>query len=122
MRLPIQYALTHPDRLPAPSRHGTPEEWASLTFESLAPGAYPAYDTVRHASAVGGNRGTVLNAADEVAVAAYLDGRLPFTGIATTIAAAVDRWGSDAEPDLPTVVALDAEIRATLAAELTVPT
>jgi 1-deoxy-D-xylulose-5-phosphate reductoisomerase len=64
----------------------------------------------------------VLNAADEVAAAAFLDGRLPFTGIATTIAAAVDRWGSDAEPDLPTIVALDAEIRATLGAELTVPT
>ncbi|MEO8245642.1 MAG: 1-deoxy-D-xylulose-5-phosphate reductoisomerase [Chloroflexota bacterium] len=118
MRLPIQYALTHPDRLPAPSSHGTPEAWASLTFERLAPGAYPAYDTVRAAVAAGGNHGTVVNAADEVAVAAFLDGRLPFTGIAGSIAAAAARWGSADEPDLDTIVALDHEIRATLDAEL----
>ncbi len=118
MRLPIQYALTYPDRLPAPSSHGTPEAWATLTFEALAPGAYPAYDAVRAASAAGGNRGTVVNAADEVAVAAFLGGRLPITGIAPAIAGAVDRWGTDAEPDLPTIVALDAEVRAALGREL----
>ena len=118
MRLPIQYALTHPGRLPAPSSHGTPESWGALTFEPLLPGAYPAYDAVRAASAAGGNRGTVVNAADEVAVGAFLDGRLAFTGIATCIVEAVRRWGRDEEPDLATIVRLDAEVRAALGAEL----
>ena len=79
MRLPIQYALTHPDRLPSPARRssirrtGVPS--SSLPWP-MAP--IPAYDVVRAAAAAGGNRGTVLNAADEAAVAAFLDGRIGF--------------------------------------------
>ena len=84
----------------------------------LASGAFPAYDTVRSAAAAGGNRGAVVNAADEAAVAAFLHGRVEFPAIASTIGGAVDRWGSDVEPDLATIVALDAEIRTTLDAEL----
>ena len=118
MRLPIQYALTYPERLAAPSRHGSPEEWAELTFAALDPGAYPAYDTVRAAADAGGNRGTVVNAADEAAIAAFLAGALPFPGIAATIQRAVERWGSDREPPLDEIVALDAEVRATLETEL----
>jgi 1-deoxy-D-xylulose-5-phosphate reductoisomerase len=60
----------------------------------------------------------VLNAADEAAVAAFLGGRLPFDGIAGVIGSAVERWGSDQEPSLPEIVALDAEVRAALQAEL----
>jgi 1-deoxy-D-xylulose-5-phosphate reductoisomerase len=66
----------------------------------------------------GGNRGVILNAADEVAVAAFLAGALPFTGIARTIDAAVGRWGSGSEPELDELTALDAEVRTTLSAEL----
>jgi 1-deoxy-D-xylulose-5-phosphate reductoisomerase len=118
MRLPIQYALTHPHRLPSPARRSHPEDWGSLDFTVLADGAYPAYDVVRAAAAAGGNRGAVVNAADEAAVAAFLNRRIAFTDIATTIDAAVDRWGTDAEPSLATIVALDEEIRSTLDAEL----
>jgi 1-deoxy-D-xylulose-5-phosphate reductoisomerase len=95
-----------------------PEEWQPLTFDALRAGRYPAYDAVREAAAAGGNRGTVVNAADEVAVAAFLLGALPFTGIPTTITHAVDRWGSDAEPNLEEIVALDAEVRGALESEL----
>jgi 1-deoxy-D-xylulose-5-phosphate reductoisomerase len=118
MRLPIQYALTHPMRLPSPARHRGPDAWGSLEFAPLADGAYPAYDVVRAAADAGGNRGAVVNAADEVAVAAFLDRRLGFTAIATTIDDAVRRWGSDTEPALEGIVALDAEVRATLWADL----
>jgi 1-deoxy-D-xylulose-5-phosphate reductoisomerase len=118
MRLPIQHALTFPERLPAPSTHGSPETWGDLTFSPLATGDYPAYDAVRHAASAGGNRGTILNAADEVAVAAFLDGRLPFGAIAATIGAAVERWRAAGEPTLEGIVALDREVRATLTAEL----
>jgi 1-deoxy-D-xylulose-5-phosphate reductoisomerase len=117
MRLPIQYALTYPDRLPSPARRSDPGAWGELAFAPLEPGAFPAYDVVRVAAASGGNRGTILNAADEVAVAAFLDGRIGFLDITRTIASAVDRWGSDAEPDLDGIVALDAEIRRALSTE-----
>jgi len=114
MRLPIQYAVTYPARLPSPARRSDPAAWDTLTFAPLAGGAFPAYDAVRSAAEAGGNRGTVINAADEAAVAAFLDGRIGFPAIATTIAAAIDRWGDDREPALDEIVALDAEVRTAL--------
>jgi 1-deoxy-D-xylulose-5-phosphate reductoisomerase len=118
MRLPIQYALTYPERLPSPARQAPPEAWAALTFSPLTAGSYPAYDVVREAAAAGGNRGTILNAADEVAVAAFLAGTLPFVGIGETIERAVERWESDEAPGLEGIVALDGEVRAALSADL----
>ncbi|CAN5260660.1 1-deoxy-D-xylulose-5-phosphate reductoisomerase [soil metagenome] len=116
MRLPIQFALTFPERLPSPVRRRSPAEWGTLDFEPLAMGAYPAYDTVRRAAEAGGNRGTILNAADEVAVEGFLRGRIGFGDIPATIAAAVERWGSPDEPGVDEIAALDAEIRTTLGA------
>jgi 1-deoxy-D-xylulose-5-phosphate reductoisomerase len=118
MRLPIQYALTYPERLPSAARTASPAEWGSLEFAPLSVGAYPAFDAVREAAASGGNRGTILNAADEVAVAAFLDGRIAFPRIGATIAGAVERWGTADEPDLDAIAHLDAEVRSTLGAEL----
>jgi 1-deoxy-D-xylulose-5-phosphate reductoisomerase len=117
MRLPIQYALTHPQRLPSPARHGGPIDWGTLEFLALDEARFPAYRTVRAAAAAGGNRGTILNAADEVAVAAFLAGSLPFDGIAPLLETAVERWGADVEPDLDTIESLDAEVRSTLRGE-----
>lgn len=118
MRLPIQYALTHPDRLPSPTRRSQPSAWGSLEFAPLERGSYPAYDAVRDAATAGGNRGTVVNAADEVAVAAFLDGRIGFTRIGETIVSSVERWGDDREPELDELVHLDAEVRRALEVEL----
>ena len=118
MRLPIQYALTYPERLPSPARQAPPEAWEALTFSPLTAGSYPAYDVVREAAAAGGNRGTILNAADEVAVAAFLAGTLPFVGIGETIERAVERWGSNEAPGLEEIVALDGEVRAALSADV----
>jgi 1-deoxy-D-xylulose-5-phosphate reductoisomerase len=118
MRLPIQYALTFPQRLPSPARAAAPEGWGDLQFLPLDEGRFPGYATVRAAAQAGGNRGTILNAADEVAVAAFLGGAIGFNEIAATIEEAVGRWGAAAEPDLEGIMALDAEVRATLSAEL----
>jgi 1-deoxy-D-xylulose-5-phosphate reductoisomerase len=118
MRLPIQFALSYPERHAGPARIAAPEAWPPLTFAPLEPGRFPAYDTVRAAAEQGGNRGTILNAADEVAISAFLVGALPFTGIATTIASAVERWGNDTEPTLEGIVALDQEVRGALGSEL----
>ena len=114
MRLPIQYALTFPDRMPSPARSASPAAWGSLEFEALQTGAYAAYDAVREAAEAGGNRGTILNAADEIAVAAFLAGRIGFQQIATTISDAVERWGTSDEPGLEAIADLDAEIRTVL--------
>ena len=118
MRLPIQYALSFPERLPSPARRSDPEAWGSLEFSALEPGRFPAYDTVRHAAAAGGNRGTIVNAADEVAVEAFLAGAISFPRIAATIDAAVARWGAGAAPDMEGIIELDAEVRAALSMEL----
>jgi len=118
MRLPIQYALTYPERLPSPARVAPPEAWGELRFLPLDEGRYPAYATVRAAAAAGGNRGTILNAADEVAVAAFLGGAIAFDRIGPIIEDAVARWGANDEPDLDAIIALDAEVRSSLAREI----
>ena len=118
MRLPIQYALTYPDRLPSPMRRTGPTDWGSLEFTTLDEARFPAYRTVRSAAAAGGNRGTILNAADEVAVERFLAGSLPFDGIPGLIATAVERWGSEAEPELVAIHALVLEVRSTLSREI----
>jgi len=120
MRLPIQFALSYPHRVPPITAGAGPESWGSLTFAPLEPGRFPAYDAVRRAAELGGNHGTILNAADEVAVEAFLAGTIPFPRIAETIESAVDRWGARAEPDLVDIAALDAEIRAALSVELSI--
>ena len=118
MRLPIQYALTHPRRLPSPAKRSSPADWGSLEFLPLTDADYPAYRVVREAAARGGNRGAILNAADEVAVAAFLAERIPFPAIAGTIADAVERWGTDREPSMNQIAGLDLEVREALGAEL----
>jgi len=118
MRLPIQYALSYPERLPSLARRADPADWGTFEFSALEPGRFPAYDTVRRAAAAGGNRGTVVNAADEVAVEAFLAGAISFPRIASTIDEAVSRWGAPAEPDLEGIIELDAEVRAALSSEL----
>ena len=118
MHLPIQYALTHPERLPSPARHAPPTAWGALEIRDLDPSRYPGYHVVREAAAAAGNRGTILNAADEAAVAAFLAGRLTFDRIPAVIEDAVVRWGEDREPDLPGILDLDREVRTALRTEL----
>jgi 1-deoxy-D-xylulose-5-phosphate reductoisomerase len=118
MRLPIQFALSYPERHPGPARVAEPEDWQPLTFSPLPAGRFPAYDAVRAAAEAGGNRGTVVNAADEVAINGFLTGALRFPEIAATVQRAVERWGSDTEPALDDITALDDEVRGALRDEL----
>jgi 1-deoxy-D-xylulose-5-phosphate reductoisomerase len=118
MRLPIQYALSHPERLRSPARQAPPEEWGPIELLPLDASRYPAYAAVRRAAEAGGNRGTILNAADEVAVAAFLAGRLPFPSITEQIESAVAEWGTDGEPSLEEITRLDGDVRTALTARL----
>ena len=82
MRLPIQYALFHPQRLPnsmIPRLDITISQ--SLTFEPLEPARYPCFSLAIEAGRKGGTYPAVLSAADEVAVQAFLDGRISYGGI-----------------------------------------
>jgi 1-deoxy-D-xylulose-5-phosphate reductoisomerase len=109
MRIPIALALGWPDRVPdaAPAVDWTaPQTW---TFEPLDEEAFPAVPLARQAGAAGGTVPAVYNAANEVCVAAFLAGQIPFAGIVDTVAQVVsehhDTAGDAAE--LADVLAAD---------------
>jgi 1-deoxy-D-xylulose-5-phosphate reductoisomerase len=117
MRLPIQYALTHPDRRPSPA--AAPDLVAAGRLEFRAPDEerFPALRIARHAGRLGPRASAALIAADDVAVARFLEGTLDFLGIPGLLEEAVATFGAagGADPDLSELVALDREVRAALA-------
>ena len=112
MRLPINYALCHPRRTAGPTRRFDFTAASTLDFEPPDVGRFPALRLGHEAAARGGTAGAVLNAANEEAVAAFLDGRLGFTGIADCCARLLDAHPHHPEPDLEDVRRLDAWARA----------
>jgi 1-deoxy-D-xylulose-5-phosphate reductoisomerase len=85
MRVPISYALHHPERADVEVPTLNLAEVGELTFEPPDTDTFPCLRLAREAGAVGGTAPCVLNAANEVAVEAFLEGELPFTGIAEVI-------------------------------------
>ncbi len=85
MRVPISYALHWPERADVPVRPLDLAELGQLTFEQPDAEAFPCLRLAREAGLAGGTAPCILNAANEVAVCAFLDGQLPFTGIAEVI-------------------------------------
>jgi len=111
MRTPIAHALAYPERIDAGVAPLDLFQVAQLTFERPDLVRFPCLKLAYRALEAGGNAPAVLNAANEVAVAAFLDGRLPFLRIADVIAAALDAVPVAAVPDLPAVLAADADGR-----------
>ncbi|HEX8024767.1 MAG TPA: 1-deoxy-D-xylulose-5-phosphate reductoisomerase [Candidatus Limnocylindrales bacterium] len=118
MRLPIQYALTHPDRGPAVSTAPNLAEVGRLDFRAPDEARFPALRIAREAGRQGPWATAALIAADEVAVARFLDGSLDFPGIPTLLEDAVTTLGKHrrTDPTIDDLVALDAEVRRTFAA------
>ncbi len=85
MRVPISYALHWPERVDVPVKALDLPELGQLTFEEPDLEAFPCLRLAREAAVAGGTAPCVLNAANEVAVGAFLDGQLSFTGIAEVI-------------------------------------
>jgi 1-deoxy-D-xylulose-5-phosphate reductoisomerase len=85
MRVPISYALHHPERIDVPVRTLDLVELGQLTFEAPDLDAFPCLRLAREAAEVGGTAPCVLNAANEIAVHAFLQGDLPFVGIPEVI-------------------------------------
>jgi 1-deoxy-D-xylulose-5-phosphate reductoisomerase len=118
MRLPIQYAMTYPDRLPSPAAAPDLVGIGRLDFAPPDPERFPALRIAGDAGRAGQRATTALIAADEVAVSRFLAGEIDFLGIPRLLDWAVDRYGAGADqaPDLETLTALDAEVRAASAA------
>ena len=91
MRIPIAHCLAWPERIDGPAPRLDLAQVASLTFEPPDAERFPALALARAAMETGGTAPTILNAANEVAVAAFLDGGLPFGGIAALVEATLDR-------------------------------
>lgn len=112
MRLPIQYALTYPARLPSPIRPLNLAALAKLTFYQPDLAAFPclslAYDAIR----CGGNACAVLNGANEAAVAAFLRGAIPFGRISELVSRALDTVPYAPVTDVGDVIAADQAARA----------
>jgi 1-deoxy-D-xylulose-5-phosphate reductoisomerase len=107
MRLPIQYALTYPERLPCPARKLDWRELSAFHFEPPDRATFPALDLGFEVARRGGTTGAVLNAANEVAVEAFLDRRLPFLDIARSCRAVLDAHTFDPRPSLEGLRAAD---------------
>jgi 1-deoxy-D-xylulose-5-phosphate reductoisomerase len=116
MRLPIQYALTYPDRRPSPAAPPDLVAVGRLDFRAPDETRFPALRIAREAGRLGPRASAALIAADDLAVARFLDGTLGFDGIPRLLGAAVERYGVDGgATDLDSLIELDRAVRATFA-------
>jgi 1-deoxy-D-xylulose-5-phosphate reductoisomerase len=113
--VPIAYALHHPERVDVPVRPLDLVELGSLTFERVDTEAFPCLRLAREAAVAGGTAPCVLNAANEIAVHAFLEGRLPFLGIAAVIEETLGALGGRPIRAFETLYEADHEARRTAA-------
>jgi 1-deoxy-D-xylulose-5-phosphate reductoisomerase len=111
MRTPIAYALGWPERIDSGVQSLDLAQVGSLQFEPPDTVRFPCLSLAREAARVGGLAPAVLNAANEVAVAAFLEGRLNFCGISQVIETVVGAGPSGTATDLDSVLAADAVAR-----------
>ncbi len=111
MCFPIQYAVTWPDRVPNNLRPLDFAKLASLSFEAPRTQDFPALDLARHAGEVGGTLPAVLNAANEVAVEAFLHERTSFPAIWQTVARVMEKHSVIQHPTLEALIEVDAWAR-----------
>ena len=111
MRLPVQYALTYPRRLPSPVTRLDIRAVAALSFEPPDPSRFPCLAYAREALHLGGTAPAALNAANEVAVRLFLEGRIRFPDIARLVRRVLDRHRPVPATSLEAVLAADREAR-----------
>jgi 1-deoxy-D-xylulose-5-phosphate reductoisomerase len=111
MCLPIQYALTYPDRAASERVQTNLARLGSLTFEEPDPGKFPALALARRAGEAGGTLPAVLNAANEIAVEAFLNRQLTFPQITATVARTMDRHQVVTHPSFAQILEADAWAR-----------
>ncbi len=111
MRTPIAYCLAWPERMQTPMAPLDLVSIGRLDFEAPDPVRFPALRLTREALDAGGARPAILNAANEIAVAGFLAGRVGFLEIAAIVADTLDRYDPAAPETLEAVLAVDAEAR-----------
>jgi 1-deoxy-D-xylulose-5-phosphate reductoisomerase len=111
MRVPISYALHYPERAEVDVPQLDLAAAGALTFESPDPETFACLRLALEAGEAGGTAPCVLNAADEVAVAAFLAGRIPFTGIAAVIERVLEEMPAQPVGHFDDLFAADAEAR-----------
>jgi len=111
MRTPIAYTLAWPDRIETPSKRLDLAAIGQLTFERPDPERFPALNLAWSALRAGEGAPAVLNAANEVAVQSFLDGRIGFLDIAAIVAEVLDKLGAPRIGSLADVMTVDAEAR-----------
>ena len=107
MCLPIQYALTYPDRAASDRVQTDFPKLGSLTFEAPDPERFPALTLARRAGEVGGTLPAVLNAANEIAVEAFVNRKINFPQITETVRRTMDAHQIVAHPTLEQILAAD---------------
>jgi 1-deoxy-D-xylulose-5-phosphate reductoisomerase len=113
MCLPIQYALTYPERAASDRVQTSLAKYGSLTFEEPDTDRFPALDLARKAGEVGGTLPAVLNAANEVAVEAFVNRKLDFPGITTLVRRTMEAHQVVEHPSLERILEADAWARRT---------
>jgi 1-deoxy-D-xylulose-5-phosphate reductoisomerase len=111
MRVPISFALTYPERASTSVPALDLSQGLTLEFEPPDLDAFPLLRLAREAGERGGTYPCAFNAANEVAVAAFLERRLPFLGIADVVEAALDAADGAAARDLDELVEADGQAR-----------
>ncbi|CAN5473861.1 1-deoxy-D-xylulose-5-phosphate reductoisomerase [soil metagenome] len=111
MRTPIAHCLAWPDRMATPMAPLDLVAIGRLDFEAPDPVRFPALQLARDAVEAGGARPAILNAANEIAVAAFLERRIGFLEIAAIVADTLSRYDPPAPGTLDAVLAVDAEAR-----------
>ncbi len=111
MRLPIQFALTYPDRLPMTKNETDFAKIFNLTFEKPDTDTFFALETAKKAGREGGILPTIFNSADEVAVEMFLNGKMSYTQISDSIAYAVDSVKNIKDPNLAEIFEADKKAR-----------
>ncbi len=112
MCLPIQYALTYPERAASDRVQTNLAKYGALTFEEPDTEKFPALEFARRAGEVGGTLPAVLNAANEVAVDAFLNRKLSFLGITATVRRTMDAHKIVEHPTLEQILKADVWARA----------
>jgi 1-deoxy-D-xylulose-5-phosphate reductoisomerase len=111
MRVPIQYALCYPERPAGGLPRCDLTQTGRLEFESVDPDRYPCLALARAALRMQGTAPAAINAADEVLVAAYLEGRIGFGDIARLLSRVLEEHRAESKIDLETIIRADREAR-----------
>ena len=111
MRLPIQYALTYPQRLPGPSKELDLLSCPSLTFAPPDLEAFPCLSLAMEAARVGGTQTAILNGANEEAVSLFLSGKIPFLGVFSQVLKSLKQVSVVQSPSLEDILEADQAAR-----------